>query len=60
MAPLLGGNAVGLCVALAVMLASQLAVTFFAAVQSYFIEKAGQGFVRDVRNALFLISKSNR
>ena len=50
---LLAGNAGGLWVALGVMLASQLAATLFAALQSYFIEKAGQGFVRDVRNAVF-------
>ena len=50
---LLAGNAAGLWVALGVMLASQLAATLFAALQSYFIEKAGQGFVRDVRNAVF-------
>ena len=50
---LLAGNAGGLWVALGVMLASQLAATLFAALQSYLIEKAGQGFVRDVRNAVF-------
>ena len=50
---LLARNAAGLWVALAIMLASQLAATLFAALQSYFIEKAGQGFVRDVRNAVF-------
>ena len=50
---LLAGNAADLWIALAVMLASQLAATLSAAVQSYFIEKAGQGFVRDVRNAVF-------
>ena len=50
---LLARNAAGLWVALVVMLASQLAATLFAALQSYFIEKAGQGLVRDVRNAVF-------
>ena len=50
---LLAGNAAGLWVALGVMLASQLAATLFAALQSYFIEKAGQGFVRDVRKAVY-------
>lgn len=50
---LLGGTASGLWVALVLMLASQSAATLFAALQSYFIEKAGQGFVRDVRNAVF-------
>ena len=50
---LLTGNAAGLGMALAVMLASQLAATLAAGLQSYFIEKAGQGFVRDVRNAVF-------
>ncbi len=43
----------GLWVALVVMLGSQLLATLFAALQSYSIEKAGQGFVRDVRNAVF-------
>ena len=41
---LLGGNAVGLWGALVVMLTSQWVATLFAALQSYFIEKAGQGF----------------
>ena len=50
---LVAGNAAGLWVALVVMLASQLVATLAAALQSYFIEKAGQGFVRDVRNAVF-------
>jgi ATP-binding cassette, subfamily B, bacterial len=50
---LLARNAAGLWVALGVMLASQLIATLSAALQSYFIEKAGQGFVRDVRNAVF-------
>ena len=54
---LLGGNAVGLWGALAVMLASQLAATLFAALQSHFIEKAGQGFVRDVRQCPFFSSR---
>lgn len=51
---LLARNASGLWVALLVMLASQLLATLFAALQNYFIEKAGQGFVRDVRNAVFV------
>jgi ATP-binding cassette, subfamily B, bacterial len=50
---LLARNASGLWVALAVMLASQIMATLFAALQSYYIEKAGQGFVRDVRNIVF-------
>ena len=50
---LLAGKAAGLWVALVVMLASQLAATLFTALQGYFLEKAGQGFVRDVRNAIF-------
>jgi ABC-type multidrug transport system fused ATPase/permease subunit len=50
---LLARDAAGLWIALAIMLASQLGATLFAALQSYFIEKAGQGFVRDVRNAIF-------
>jgi ATP-binding cassette, subfamily B, bacterial len=50
---LLARNATGLWVALMVMLTSQLAATLFGALQSFFIEKAGQGFVRDVRNAVF-------
>jgi ABC-type multidrug transport system fused ATPase/permease subunit len=51
---LLARNASGLWVALLVMLASQLLATLFAALQNYFIEKAGQGFVRDVRNVVFV------
>jgi ATP-binding cassette, subfamily B, bacterial len=50
---LIAGNVAGLWVALVVMLTSQLVATLAAALQSYFIEKAGQGFVRDVRNAVF-------
>src|ERR1700740_2716315 len=50
---LLGRRVANLWIALVVMLASQLAATLFATLQSYFIEKAGQGFVRDVRNAVF-------
>ena len=50
---LIAGNVAGLWVALVVMLASQLVATLAAALQSYFIEKAGQGFVRDVRDAVF-------
>jgi ATP-binding cassette subfamily B protein len=50
---LLKRNAAGLWVALVVMLGSQLLATLFAALQSYYIDKAGQGFVRDVRNAVF-------
>ena len=50
---LLARNASGFWVALLVMLASQLLATLFAALQNYFIEKAGQGFVRDVRNVVF-------
>jgi ATP-binding cassette subfamily B protein len=50
---LLARNASGLWVALTVMLASQIMATLFAALQSYYIEKAGQGFVRDVRNIVF-------
>jgi ATP-binding cassette, subfamily B, bacterial len=50
---LIAGNVTGLWVALLVMLASQLVATLAAALQGYFIEKAGQGFVRDVRNAIF-------
>ena len=50
---LLKRNAAGLWIALVVMLGSQLLATLFAALQSYSIEKAGQGFVRDVRNAVF-------
>jgi ABC-type bacteriocin/lantibiotic exporter with double-glycine peptidase domain len=38
---LLARNASGLWVALLVMLASQLLATLFAALQNYFIEKAG-------------------
>ncbi len=50
---LLTRDAGGLWVALGVMLASQLIATTSAAWQSYFIEKTGQSFVRDVRNAVF-------
>jgi ATP-binding cassette subfamily B protein len=50
---LLERNAAGLWVALAVMVGAQLLATLFAALQSYSLEKAGQGFIRDVRNAVF-------
>jgi ABC-type multidrug transport system fused ATPase/permease subunit len=50
---LIAKNAGGLWIALMVMLASHLLATVFGALQGYFLEKAGQGFVRDVRNAVF-------
>ncbi len=51
---LIAKNAGGLWIALLVMLASHLLATVFGALQGYFLEKAGQGFVRDVRNAVFV------
>src|SRR5262245_46250126 len=50
---LLARTAAGLWLALVVMFVSHLLATLCAALQSYCLEKAGQGFVRDVRNALF-------
>ena len=50
---LLARNAAGLWLALAVMVVSQVLATLFSALQTYCLEKAGQGFVRDVRNAVF-------
>ncbi|HEY5811127.1 MAG TPA: ABC transporter ATP-binding protein [Terrimicrobiaceae bacterium] len=50
---LLAKNITGLWLALLVMLASQLLASLSSALQGYYIEKAGQGFVRDVRNAVF-------
>ncbi|HEY5741111.1 MAG TPA: ABC transporter ATP-binding protein, partial [Terrimicrobiaceae bacterium] len=50
---LLARNVTGLWLALLVMLASQLLASLSSALQGYYIEKAGQGFVRDVRNAVF-------
>jgi ABC-type multidrug transport system fused ATPase/permease subunit len=50
---LVAKNAGGLWIALLVMLGSHLLATVFGALQGYYLEKAGQGFVRDVRNAVF-------
>jgi ATP-binding cassette subfamily B protein len=47
-------DAGGLCIALLVMLASYSLGTAAGALQGYYLEKAGQAFVRDARNAVFL------
>ena len=54
---LIARNARGLWIALLVMCVSQLLATVFGALQGYYLEKAGQGFVRDVRNAVFAASR---
>lgn len=50
---LVARNAAGLWAALAIMLGAQLLAVATGAVQGWLLEKSGQGFVRDARNAVF-------